>query len=80
MLIEDRKGRIAKGLDADLVVWNPDETMVVTNESIQFKHKITPYEGMKFNGRIEKTYVGGHKVYDNGLFCNLSKGKILKRS
>ena len=77
--IGNRKGKISKGYDADLTIWNPEKSFEVTEEMIQFKHKITPYEGMKLNGIVEKTFVGGHKVFDNGLFCELSKGKVLYR-
>ena len=77
--IGNRKGKILKGYDADLTIWNPEESFEVTEEIVQFKHKITPYRGMKLNGVVEKTFVGGHKVFDNGLFCELSKGKVLYR-
>src|SRR6185436_1761181 len=39
------KGAIEVGRDADLVVWDPDETFVVTEELIQHRHKVTPYLG-----------------------------------
>ena len=77
--IENRKGKIEVGFDADLTIWNPEETFEVTKDIIEFKHKITAYEGLQLNGVIEKTFVGGHKVYNKGLFCELSKGKVLKR-
>lgn len=77
--LENRKGKIAIGFDADLAIWNPEGTFKVTKDIIEFKHKITAYEGLQLNGVVEKTFVGGHKVYDKGLFCELSKGKIVKR-
>jgi len=73
----DKKGKIAKGFDADLVVWNPERKFVVETEAIQFRHKITPYEGQELVGVVEKTFVKGEKVFDNGAFISLQRGEIL---
>lgn len=37
------KGKIQKGYDADLVVWDANKKFLVTENIIQHKHKITPY-------------------------------------
>lgn len=71
------KGKIAKGYDADLVVIDPDKSFMVSSEIIQHKHKITPYLGNELYGLIEQTYLEGAKVYDNGEYTQLKKGKIL---
>jgi allantoinase len=77
--IEDKKGKIAVGYDADLTVWDPEGSYEVTKDIIHFRHKITPYEGFQLNGVVRQTYVGGHKVYEDGAFHELSKGAILLR-
>jgi allantoinase len=77
--MEKQKGKIAVGYDADLMIWNPEKVFKVTKDNIQFRHKVTPYEGFELNGVVEKTFLGGHKVYDNGVFKELSNGKVLKR-
>jgi allantoinase len=73
------KGKIAKGFDADLVVWDPEQKFVVTEEMIQHKHKVTPYRNEELYGVVEQTYLSGKKVYDNGQFVVLNQGKIVTR-
>ncbi|KZT23948.1 allantoinase [Neolentinus lepideus HHB14362 ss-1] len=60
----DRKGAIRPGYDADLVVWDPEAVFTVTKESLNFKNKLSPYEGMTLSGRVERTYLRGQLVYD----------------
>lgn len=39
------KGSIEVGKDADFVVWDPNESFVVTKDLLHFKNKSSPYEG-----------------------------------
>ena len=59
----DRKGRIAAGHDADLVVWNPDVEWRVDPERLHQRHPITPYAGRTLRGQVTATYVGGARVF-----------------
>ena len=54
-----RKGAIAAGYDADLVVWSPEENFTVTPEPIRHRHKVTPYLGAELRGVVKETWVGG---------------------
>ncbi len=74
---EKNKGKIAKGYDADLIIWDDEKTFVVTEDIIQHKHKITPYLNEELSGVIEQTYLSGEKVFDTGKFLHLDKGKII---
>jgi len=71
------KGKIAKGYDADLVVWNPGKKFTVTEDIIQHRHKITPYMNEELYGVVEQTWLAGEKMFDGGKFLHLNKGKIL---
>ena len=63
-----KKGRIAPGCDADLVIWDPEASFVVKTEDVQHRHKLTPYVGRRLNGVVERTVVGGSVVLTNGRF------------
>lgn len=75
--LSHRKGRIAVGYDADLVVWSPDDSFVVSAENVLHKHKITPYLGEELYGIVEQTYLGGVKVFEDGEMVKLKAGKVI---
>lgn len=65
--LESRKGSIAAGRDADLVIWNPEREFIVDAGSLQHRHKLTPYHGEKLHGVVEKTFLRGRRIYDSGI-------------
>ncbi|GAB4039249.1 allantoinase AllB [Spirosoma jeollabukense] len=77
MGIVHKKGRIAVGYDADLIVWNPEDSFIVSAEIVQHKHKITPYLGEELYGVVEQTYLGGVKVFEDGEIVKLKAGKVI---
>ncbi|MEO7445082.1 MAG: allantoinase AllB [Ferruginibacter sp.] len=73
-----KKGDIAKGKDADILIWQPEASFEVSEENILHRHKITPYLGENLFGKTSATYLAGEKIYENGNILQLNKGKILK--
>jgi allantoinase len=62
--LDQNKGKIEIGYDADFCIWDPDEEWMVNKEETQFKNKICPYFGKTFKGRVYATVVRGYFVYD----------------
>ena len=62
--IAGRKGAIAEGRDADLVMLDPDASFVVRAPFIHHRNKLTPYEGETLHGVVRATYLRGQPVYD----------------
>jgi allantoinase len=57
--LDARKGRLAAGFDADIVVWDPETAFTVDPNQLQHRHPVTPYAGRELFGRVRATYVGG---------------------
>jgi len=57
-------GRLAKGAAADIVVFDPDEPVVVAAEALRSRAKNTAFDGRRFQGRVRATFVGGVCVFD----------------
>jgi allantoinase len=75
----DRKGALAPGKDADLVVWDPDAAVTVAPAMLEHRHKVTPYAGEVLQGAVRATWVRGRCVYDRGRFGDRPEGRLLRR-
>lgn len=75
--LDKRKGAIAPGLDADLVIWNPRGQFRVEPAMIHHRHKLTPYAGQTLSGMVEATYLRGRKIYEGGRFLLEAAGEML---
>jgi hypothetical protein len=62
-----RKGRIAVGCDADLVVWDGDKTRVVSAKTHHHACDFNIFEGMELAGVALYTISRGNVVYENGV-------------
>ena len=71
------KGQIAVGHDADLVVFDDGADYVITPDMIKYRHKVTPYEGRRVSGVVQRTLVRGFTVFANGNMVAKPIGNII---
>lgn len=58
------KGRMSIGVDADLVIFDPDEQWVIDPEKFASKGRNTPFAGCKVRGKVKYTIVKGEVIYE----------------
>jgi allantoinase len=75
--LDGKKGAIAEGCDADLVVFADDEPQTITIDRILHRHKVTPYAGETLRGSVQVTYSRGQKIAENGNVLADSLGALL---
>jgi allantoinase len=72
---QNRKGRIARGNDADFVVFDTEEEFVVSEDHLHFRHRLSPYLGEKLRGRVKATYLRGALVFEDGSVKGKASGR-----
>ena len=76
-----RKGEIAPGADADLVVWNPEPESVIRTSAHQMNCDVNIYEGMTVRGLAEYVIKAGTVVVEKGRIHEpVTPGKFLFRT
>lgn len=73
-----RKGAIAAGVDADLVLVDPEGSWKVDDTTIISKARWSPYSGRTFRGRIVATYLRGEEVARDGVCHDLRTGRFTR--
>jgi len=76
---EARKGRIAAGYDADLVVFDPEANFTVAADRLHHRHPVSPYLGERLRGVVRKTYLRGTVVFDEGEFRGEATGREFRQ-
>jgi allantoinase len=61
--LQNRKGALTAGYDADIIVWDPETRFVVDPTELLHRHKLTPYAGRELIGKVSATYVGGRRIF-----------------
>ena len=74
-----RKGRIAAGYDADLVVFDQDATFQVIPERLYYRYPLSPYLGETLRGMVKATYLRGQCVFVNDDFPGEPRGREWQR-
>jgi dihydropyrimidinase len=75
-----KKGAIAVGADADLVVWDPEKARILSAKTHHQKIDFNIYEGMEVIGNPARTYVRGHLAWDGtNLHTERGFGRYVNR-
>lgn len=74
-----RKGCLAEGSDADIVIWNPLYRRTITAEGQLYKTDFNPYEGIKVRGMAEKVFLRGQLVAEIGEITKPHTGCFIRR-
>jgi allantoinase len=72
-----KKGRLQRGYDADLVIWDPEASFEVDAERLYFKHKVSPYLSRTLRGEVRETRLRGHTVFSHARHPAGPIGKTL---
>lgn len=79
LLLNEKKGYLNCGYDADLTIWDPSVKHVVNEKEIYHRHAASPYVGKELWGKIHETIVNGETVFVNDQFKKLNTGKWVLR-
>lgn len=75
-----RKGTIAPGSDADLVIFDPERTLTISAATQHQRVDYTPYEGMRVQGVPDTVLLRGQVIVRNGEYVGgKGGGQYLER-
>ena len=75
-----KKGVIAEGADADLVVIDPDGETQISAATQASRSDYAPLEGRTFPGKITEVYLRGTLAADENGVYSAGRGQYLKRA
>ena len=75
-----RKGTIAPGSDADIVIWDPKKAQTLSAKTHHMRVDYNPYEGRKVKGKAEVVLSRGEVIIEGDRFLGKKgRGKFIKR-
>ena len=74
-----RKGVIAPGADADIVVYDPQADHILRAEDMVSRAGYTPYEGFVTHGSVSQVWLRGKLMVENGHVIGEQEGQYIVR-
>jgi dihydropyrimidinase len=75
-----RKGEIAPGSDADLVIWDPQAPYTISAATHHMRVDYSMFEGFQVKGNVKTVFSRGEAIVDGGRFLGKSgRGEYLRR-
>ncbi len=71
------KGRIARGLDADLALVDLNATSTLAAADLAYRHQLSPYVDQHLQGRVVRTILRGQTIQENGQPMGPPRGQLL---
>ncbi len=76
-----KKGTIAPGSDADLVIWDPEAEYVISAETHNMRCDFSMFEGHRVKGNAKQVFSRGELVVERGKFLGKpGRGEYLRRA
>jgi allantoinase len=72
------KGSLEVGYDADLAFVDLDSSFILQAEDLFYRHKMSPYVGRAFHGKVIRTIVRGTTVFHDGQIVSEPSGRLVK--
>ncbi len=74
------RGALEQGKNADLTVIDYNCKFKIDASKFKSKAKFSPYDGWEVQGKLEKTFVGGNLVFDEGeIVAKAGSGSLVRR-
>jgi allantoinase len=74
------KGQIRVGADADLVVFDPEESFMVDAATLQHKNKVSAFDGATLVGRVQQTWLAGILIFRSDMaLATAHRGALIVR-
>jgi allantoinase len=79
-VLDRARGKIEIGYDADLAIVDSNDRYTLTKEMLLDRHKLSPYVGREFRGRITRTILRGQTIFRDGNITSAPNGQLVRPS